>query len=707
MVWLGLLAVAWGRDVAVIDTSLLTPRHVCGGWPERAELLDIEPVSRGFLEALRLTEEVERARLLPAGATTPSLDELRMNEVVFVVAEPGGAFFDPVALGDVLRDYVLGGGGLIVSGAALDRTSGAGLQGGIVELGLLPVRIPTGQGSELQPTYSARIDSDDRLVFGFQTFYPGAGWRVRGLEEHPSAVRAASWVLPDGSDEPLMSVLAPPHGAPGRSVALNLDPVPLTFDDRRWMLAGALRWAAGVSDWPEETCRQDTFITQDLNCNGIDAADERLYDPTLLNCPPYSATEPYPGSIDGFHDYWNLGCDVPVAAMDFDGDGFGYGDVWAFVEPGTGAPWSYFELRCDNCPYEHDPAQLDQDCDNIGELCDNCIAVSNDLQLNSDSDRLGDHCDNCPFMENPLQLDWDEDGIGDACDYCPCIPGGHDGSDGDGVGEVCDNCPTGGDGRYDLPYELTSWFNPSQEDSDGDGFGDVCDLCPFLYQDFQTDRDSDGLGDLCDPCPDLAEPTTDGDGDGLGNLCDNCVGVFNPDQPDADEDGLGDVCDNCPFVSNVDQMDEDEDGVGDACDLCPGFPDPDQEDSDGDGLANGCDLCPFVADPDQRDEDGDGFGNLCDPCRFKRPPFDQTEHLDSDGDGLGDDCDNCPFLENVDQLDSDGDGLGDACDTLALRGGGRCDATGSWSAEALWALVPVRKRAGSPSHGWAPPPRTP
>ena len=57
------------------------------------------------------------------------------------------------------------------------------------------------------------------------------------------------------------------------------------------------------------------------------------------------------------------------------------------------------------------------------------------------------------------------------------------------------------------------------------------------------------------------------------NAIDNCVDflspVSNPAQTDSDTDFVGDACDNCPFDENILQLDLDGDGIGDECDLCP------------------------------------------------------------------------------------------------------------------------------------------
>ncbi|MCG8407712.1 MAG: thrombospondin type 3 repeat-containing protein [Phycisphaerales bacterium] len=138
-----------------------------------------------------------------------------------------------------------------------------------------------------------------------------------------------------------------------------------------------------------------------------------------------------PHSSNGAEDAFILKfqCDFP--ADDLDGDGALDG--------------------ADNCPGTHNPDQLDDDEDTVGNACDNCVAVS-----------------------NPGQADFDIDGIGDACED----------SDGDGLLDANDPCPADPD-----------------DDGDADGHcGDV-DNCPVISNPNQVDSDDDGIGDVCDPCP--------------------------------------------------------------------------------------------------------------------------------------------------------------------------------------------------------------
>ncbi len=209
-------------------------------------------------------------------------------------------------------------------------------------------------------------------------------------------------------------------------------------------------------------------LTQDLNCNAVDATDEIAVDLADPTCAENVDDEGNPyANADFYVEYFAFGCGYPTTTYDVDGDGLSYGTV--VFEDTDGMPSTLLQLGCDNCPEIFNPNQMDVECDGLGDLCDNCPTIENPQQKNADGDPFGDKCDNCMYDPNPHQSDQDVDGLGDECDNCPSIangpsescPGGWCDTDGDGIGDECDNCP-------DLS-------NPSQADLDGDGRGDACE----------------------------------------------------------------------------------------------------------------------------------------------------------------------------------------------------------------------------------------
>ena len=174
-------------------------------------------------------------------------------------------------------------------------------------------------------------------------------------------------------------------------------------------------------------------LTQDLNCNTVDAAVEQAVD----LADPVCAANGFPNA-DWYFDYYAFGCGYPVDGYDLDADGFSDGSL-SFPEGATD-PDLTVVLGCDNCPEIPNADQKDDDCDDVGDLCDNCSST-----------------------ENPDQGDADSDGLGDACDVCPTVIDDQTDSDGDGAGDACDTCE--------------GLSNPAQLDIDQDGYGDECDNC--------------------------------------------------------------------------------------------------------------------------------------------------------------------------------------------------------------------------------------
>jgi len=84
-------------------------------------------------------------------AATPTLAELQNYDCVYTWAN--FSYFDNVAMGDVLADYV-DGGGTVVLGAFCTYTSGSFLSGRIMTVGYNPVVSPTGSNHFLSSNYA-------------------------------------------------------------------------------------------------------------------------------------------------------------------------------------------------------------------------------------------------------------------------------------------------------------------------------------------------------------------------------------------------------------------------------------------------------------------------------------------------------------------------------------------------------------------------
>ena len=578
-------------------------------------------------------------RLIDIDTHTPLIGDLSEFGVLFVVAERGATLFDPEGLGDVLSTFLDGGGSIVLLGGFVETP---GLGGVFLDGNRSPLDIRNGGAGIPHPFATIdRIEPQPMVTtiapeiwstYGFNTPGIGDGWHVPGLQP-TVGTEIHGWWHTDTGVQPLMASKHSTNPVAAGVVVLNLDSQGWADGDLDWLLGQAVRIATR-EPVPGPFCPDDrlgvynSFIEQDLNCNGIEAVDEPIADATLPSCATHvDRSGATTWSVDWYYDFGNAVCAYELTGLDQDSDWLGGGDFLLPSPDGNPLPWAVYHL-CDNCPVDFNPDQLDRDCDGVGDLCDNCMYLANPGQGDADGDGYGNECDNCPIDSNPGQEDDDLDGIPDACEPTP-----------HGHGGPC--IPDCGD--------LTSVCT----DSDGDHLDDLCDFCEGDY----------GLAD-----------SVESDGDDLGDPCDNCVNVYNPDQTDVDTDGVGDPCDNCPYDFNEDQADEDQDGIGDACDTCPGQV-SDRNDTDGDGVGDVCDNCVEVPN-DQFDRDLDGWGDECDTCFQVADP----RNVDSDGDSFGDACDNCPFQANPDQADTDEDGLGDACDVLSLRGGGRTCTTGAVSA---------------------------
>ncbi|MEE9218439.1 MAG: FG-GAP-like repeat-containing protein [Acidobacteriota bacterium] len=303
---------------------------------------------------------------------------------------------------------------------------------------------------------------------------------------------------------------------------------------------------------------------------------------------------------------------------DTDGDGMGNpcdddddNDGLTDEEELTGAAFGFPGIVQMTDPLDPNPdgdLLLDKDERNfLGVGFDtDAFSAESESMSGEEPDGLLDGEDNCPWIHNPSQVDSDGDGLGDACEdggYSFFAPDSQNpDTDGDGLtdgfealvfGSFPATDPSGSVNPLDSDNDLLSDFDeylagtsPLLPDTDLDTINDPDDNCPLFPSLNQSDSDGDGAGDGCDEDDDNDGLTdeeeaaagtdpfrADTDGDGLSDAMEIQVSGTDPLLADTDGDAVLDGADNCPFVSNPlkasVQPDLDQDGAGDRCDCDP------------------------------------------------------------------------------------------------------------------------------------------
>jgi hypothetical protein len=177
-----------------------------------------------------------------SSGSTPPLSTLQAFDVVLVWSNTG--FDDPTAIGDLLADYVDGGGALVLAVFALDTFWGFGGRFQTDDYFAIP---ETAGLANDGPVTLGAFNSSHPILAGVSSFSGGTGsYRPDTLSVHAQATEVASWS--DGT--PLVATRT--IGGV-RRVDLGFFPPSNAVDPASWdattdgdlLLANALRWVAG------------------------------------------------------------------------------------------------------------------------------------------------------------------------------------------------------------------------------------------------------------------------------------------------------------------------------------------------------------------------------------------------------------------------------------------------------------------------------
>jgi hypothetical protein len=180
------------------------------------------------------------ARLVSSGYPVPTLAELMQYPAVMVYSDY--AFNDPVAMGNVLADYVDAGGGVVL--AAFSFNSSSGIAGRLQTGGYLPVT-QGNLGSGVNLDLVADLPAHP-ILQGISSFNGGSGsYHNAPISINSGATRVAHW----SNGQPLV---ATKQSGAGQVVALNFYPPSDAVNSSYWrsttdgahLMANALLWAA-------------------------------------------------------------------------------------------------------------------------------------------------------------------------------------------------------------------------------------------------------------------------------------------------------------------------------------------------------------------------------------------------------------------------------------------------------------------------------
>ncbi|WP_222615311.1 Ig-like domain-containing protein [Persicimonas caeni] len=180
-----------------------------------------------------------------ANQATPSLTELQQYDAVLVYSN--SSFASPVALGDVLADYVDAGGHVVLATFGMQGSSSSlGLQGRFISAGYAPIT-GSGQDQNTRLTLVKELPNHE-LLAGVNTFDGGSSsYHNASATLTSGAELVASW----SNGLPLVAALTPSNG---RTVSLNFFPPSSDIRSDFWesntdgtqLMVNALTWGGGV-----------------------------------------------------------------------------------------------------------------------------------------------------------------------------------------------------------------------------------------------------------------------------------------------------------------------------------------------------------------------------------------------------------------------------------------------------------------------------